>query len=70
MAARPTAGPGDRPTPRGHKPRADVGRLVSVGRRSIARRARAAPSARNRSLFGLVSVPPCLRFWSSFRSLR
>jgi len=47
MAARPMAGPGDRPRPHGHKPLANGWRrLVSVGSRSIARRARAAPSAR------------------------
>ena len=40
MPARPSAGPGDRPTPRGHKPlHSCASRLVSAGCRSIARRA-------------------------------
>ena len=56
MPARPSAGPSNQPTPRGHKLRVTCRQLAPAGRRLIARRARAAASAADRRLPGVHSV--------------
>ncbi len=60
MPARPSAGPGDRPTPRGHKPRANGGSGLcpwGVGRSLAALRAAASAGSARR-----VSAPEATRF--------